>query len=165
MLNKTFKDYKIDNFIKKISFLAQMYIETAFFTSTIELTHLKKTYDPFRGRGFIQLTHKGNEDSRTKNATSYLGYKKHSQLDVITSPEIISQSLHFSADSGGWFWTKGVRKNDGSLINLNDKCGAEESKFKEVTRLIKGSASEFSERYDSFKALLKIMMYEKCINK
>ena len=165
VLNKAFNEYKINTCIRKISFLAQMYIETAFYTSTIELTKQVKSYDPFRGRGFIQLTHKGNEDSRTKNATSYLGYKKHSGLDVLKDPSIISKSLHYSADSAGWFWTKGVRKNDGYLINLNDKCGDSENEFKEITRLIKGSTNEFKERYEAFKELLKIMKYEKCTNK
>jgi predicted chitinase len=165
VLNKTFNEYKINTCIRKISFLAQMYIETAFYTSTIELSHSKLSYDPFRGRGFIQLTHEGNEDSRTKNATSYLGYKKHSKLDVIKDPSIISKSLHYSADSAGWFWTKGVRKTDGNLINLNDKCGKSESEFKEVTRLIKGSTGEFKERFEAFNALIEIMNYAKCTKK
>ena len=165
VLNKAFNEYKINTCIRKISFLAQMYIETAYYTSTIELTKQLKSYDPYRGRGFIQLTHKGNEDSRTKNATSYLGYMKHSKLDVLKDPSIISKSLHYSADSAGWFWTNGVRKIDGYLINLNEKCGKSENEFKEITRLIKGSTSEFKERYDAFKELLKIMDYEKCENK
>ncbi len=165
VLNKIFKEYKINQCIKKISFLSQMYIETAFFTSTIELTHNKQSYDPYRGRGFIQLTHEGNEDSRTKNATSYLGYKKYSKLDVITNPSIISKSLYISADSAGWFWTRGVRKIDGNLINLNEKAGNSFEDYKELTRLIKGSASELKERYDAFQALIKIMNYEKCISK
>ena len=90
---------------------------------------------------------------------------KHSKLDVLKDPSIISKSLHYSADSAGWFWTNGVRKIDGYLINLNEKCGKSENEFKEITRLIKGSTSEFKERYDAFKELLKIMDYEKCENK
>lgn len=170
VLNKLFTDYKINNCIQKISFLAQMYIETAFYTSTIELTHLKKAYEPYRGRGFIQLTGTNNkmpgiQDSRTKNATAYLGYKLFSKVDVVADPSIISTSLHYSADSAGWFWVYGKLKEDGSLINLNTIYGDKESQFKELTRLIKGSSSEFKERYDAFTALLKIMKYEKCTSK
>lgn len=169
VINKAFNTYEINNCIKKISFLSQMYIETAFYTSTIELTNDVKKYEPYRGRGFIQLTglkngKPGDEDARTKNAISYLGYKKHSKLNVVEDPSIISKSIHISADSGGWFWTEGVRKMDGSLINLNEKCGERESDFKELTKLIKGTTGEFKERYDTFKELLKIMKYEKCSN-
>ncbi|KUJ62003.1 hypothetical protein AR687_10635 [Flavobacteriaceae bacterium CRH] len=74
VLNTVFKKHHIDTCIKKITFLSQMYIETAFYTATIELTHQKKAYEPYRGRGFIQLTHKGDQDKRTLNAVSYLGY-------------------------------------------------------------------------------------------
>lgn len=165
VLNENFSRYKIKSCIQKISFLAQMYIETAFYTATIELDKNQKKYDPYRGRGFIHLTHKGNEDSRTKNATSYLGYKKHSGLDVIKDPSIISKSLEHSAYSAGWFWTEGVRKNDGHLINLNDLCGANEADFKEITRLVKGATTEFAERFLAFQALLKIFDYENCKNK
>ncbi|WP_172914997.1 hypothetical protein [Capnocytophaga canis] len=164
VLNKMFQKYKINLCIQKISFLAQMYIETAYYTATIELNKKEKSYDPYRGRGFIHLTHKGNEDSRTKNATGYLGYKKHSGLDVVETPSIISKSLQQSANSAGWFWTEGVRKNDGSLINLNDKCGKEEGDFKEITRLVKGATTEFNERLSAFQVLLKIFDYEKCTN-
>jgi len=165
VLNNVFKKYHINNCIKKITFLAQMYIETAYFTATIELTHQSKSYEPYRGRGFIQLTHKGNQDSRTLNATSYLGYKLYSNIDVITTPSKISTSLEISGDSAGWFWENGVRKIDGHLINLNEKCGEKEEEFKEVTRLIKGAATEFAERKDAFFALIKIMNYEDCTNK
>ncbi len=137
-----------------------MFIETAFFTATIELTHDKKAYEPYRGRGFIQLTHKGNEDYRTKNATSYLGYKKYSGIDVIENQSKISTSLDISADSAGWFWTKGVRKNDGSLINLNSICGEKDSDFKRLTELIKGSTGELNERKDAFDCLKQIFSYE-----
>ncbi|MBE8726784.1 hypothetical protein [Flavobacterium hungaricum] len=165
VLNAVFKKHHIDKCINKVTFLAQMYIETAYFTATIELTHQKKEYEPYRGRGFIQLTHKGNQDKRTLNAVSYLGYKLYSNIDVITTPSKISTSLEISGDSAGWFWEKGVRKFDGSVINLNTKCGKEESEFREVTRLIKGAATEFGERKEAFYALLKIFNYEDCINK
>ncbi len=138
-----------------------------YFTSTIEWDNSKTSgYDPYRGRGFLHLTHKGNEDYRTKNATSYLGYKKYSNLDVITTPSLISTSLDNSADSGGWYWKNGVRKIDGSLIDLNNECGNSEEVFKRLTKLIKGSTGEFDVRYKAFTALIKIFKYEEeCDNK
>ena len=165
VINKVFKEYKINNCINKISFLSQMYIETNYYTSTIELSHYKKDYEPYRGRGFIQLTHEGNQDTRTKNTTGYLGYSYYSKLDVIKDPSIISKSIHISGDSSGWFWTKGVRKIDGQIINLNSICGEKETDFKELTRLIKGSTGEFKERYEVFKVLKIIFNYDNCKSK
>ena len=163
-LNNTFKTFNINTCIKKIHFLSQMTIETAYFTSTIELKNEKLTYDDFRGRGFLQLTHEGNIDNRTQNATSYLGYKLYSKNDVITTPSLISKSIDLSSDSAGWFWTKGVRKIDGSTINLNLLCKDSYDDIEEITRLVKGASTELQERIDAFNILKLIFEYDKCKN-
>jgi predicted chitinase len=165
-LNKSFKTFNINTCIKKIHFLSHMTIETAYFTATIELKDEKiDKYDPYRGRGFIQLTHEGNEDSRTKNATGYLGFKKYSSKDVLKTPSLISTSIELSAESAGWFWNNGVRKEDGSTINLNLLCKDTEDAFKEITRLIKGGTKELKERQEAYNILKIVFNYDKCKTK
>jgi predicted chitinase len=116
------------------------------------------------GRGFIQLTHKGAEDSRTKNADSYLGYKKYSKLDVVTTPDLICKSLESSADSGGWFWRYGKLLKDGSIKDLNTLADNDDAN--EISRLVNGGENARKERLEANKQFKKIFVYdEECINK
>jgi predicted chitinase len=171
VLNDTFKKYEINTCIRKIHFLAQAYWETGYFTRTKEVGKNLK-YDPYRGRGFMQLTgvvlKSGNvvagiEDSRTKNATAYLGYKKYTDLDVVSSPDLISKSLNISADSGGWFWKYGKLLSDGTILDLNTI--ADEDNISRISFLVNGGQNGKQERIDAYIALKKVMKYENCINK
>ena len=123
VLNKTFYNYEINTCLRKRHFLSQVYSETQYFTRTKEVGK-NLMYDPYRGRGFIQLTAAhakdnswvaGIEDSRTHNKTSYLGYKEYSKIDVVTNPDLICNSLLISAYSAGWFWKFGKILEDGSI--------------------------------------------------
>ena len=171
VLNDTFKKYEINTCIRKIHFLAQAYWETGYFTRTKEVGKNLK-YDPYRGRGFMQLTgvvlKSGNvvagiEDSRTKNATAYLGYKKYTDLDVVSSPDLISKSLNISADSGGWFWKYGKLLSDGTILDLNTI--ADEDNISRISFLVNGGQNGKQERIDAYIALKKVMKYENCFNK
>jgi predicted chitinase len=162
VLNKAFSDFNINTCIRKINFLAQMYPETMFFTDLSE-NFPSTDLGIYYGRGFIQLTHKGDEDSRTKNAVSYLGYKKYSKLDVITTPDLICKSLDNSADSAGWFWRYGKRLNDGSIKDLNSLADKDDAN--EISRLVNGGENARKERLEANKQLKKIFEYEDCINK
>ncbi len=59
-LNKTFRKYEINTCLRKIHFLAQAYVESAYFQTTEEFgseQYLKgKKYYPYYGRGLLQLT-------------------------------------------------------------------------------------------------------------
>lgn len=162
VLNQMFDKFKINTCIRKINFLAQMYPETQFFTDLSEnnpAPNLGKYY----GRGFIQLTHKGDEDVRTKNATSYLGYGKYSNLDVINNPDLLCKSLSIASDSGGWFWRYGKRLNNGSIKDLNTLADIDDAN--EISRLVNGGENARKERLEANKQLKKIFNYEECINK
>lgn len=171
VINDTFKKYEINTCIRKIHFLAQSYWETGYFTRTKE-TGANLKYDPYRGRGFMQLTGEilssgkvvaGIEDNRTKNATAYLGYKKYSGLDVVTAPDLISESIYNSADSGGWFWKYGKLLSNGSILDLNTI--ADEDNLSRVSFLVNGGTNGKQERIDAYNALKKVMDYENCNNK
>ena len=162
VLNKSFGEFKINTCIRKINFLAQMYPETMFFTDLSE-NNPSSDLRIYYGRGFIQLTHKGDEDSRTKNATSYLGYKKYSNLDVIATPNLICESLENSANTAGWFWRFGKRSNDGSIKDLNTLADIDDAN--EISRLVNGGTNARKERLEANKQLKKIFIYDECINK
>jgi len=162
VLNQMFKKFKISTCIRKINFLAQMYPETKYFTDLSEnnpASNLGKYY----GRGFIQLTHEGKEDTRTKNADSYLGYRKFSKLDVISEPDLLCKSLSIAADSGGWFWRYGKLLLDGSIKDLNSLADIDNAN--EISRLVNGGENARKERLEANKQLKKIFKYENCIHK
>ncbi|MBS1571108.1 MAG: hypothetical protein JST62_01750, partial [Bacteroidetes bacterium] len=162
VLNQAFNKFKINTCIRKINFLAQMYLETAYFTDLSE-NNPSSNLGKFYGRGFIQLTHEGKEDVRTKNADSYLGYKKFSKLNVISDPDLLCKSLSIAADSGAWFWRYGKLLSDGSIKDLNTL--ADKDDVNEISRLVNGGANARKERLEANKELKKIFKYEKCIHK
>jgi predicted chitinase len=59
-------------------------------------------YDPFRGRGFIQLT---NDDG-------YRAAGKHFKLDLVANPDLILQNTELSADIACWYWCGGMGNAD-----------------------------------------------------
>lgn len=171
VLNSAFNEFNINTCLRKIHFLAQSYPETKYFSVLKEIGESLK-YDPFRGRGLIQLTAEkdvngnwigGSTDSRTGNSTSYLGYKKYSEKDVISNPDIISNSLYESARSAGWFWRFGKRLKDGSILDLNTL--ADKDDVDDVSHKVNGGTEARRQRKEAYEALKKIFKYENCINK
>lgn len=72
-LNRIFVDYKIDNCLRRLHFMAQIYQETQRFTKTYEQTERKYFGGNFyQGRGLKQITHDYN----------YLKYYCHTSKDV-----------------------------------------------------------------------------------
>ncbi|HTO16337.1 MAG TPA: hypothetical protein VLZ83_11230 [Edaphocola sp.] len=170
VLNIAFNEFNINSCIRKIHFLAQSYPETRYFSVLKEEGH-KLKYDPFRGRGLIQLTaakdRNGNwvagiTDSRTGNSTSYLGYKKYSEKDVVSNPDIISNSLYESARSGGWFWKYGKLLSNGSILDLNTL--ADKDNIDDVSHKVNGGSEAKRERKEAFTILKKLFNYDKCVN-
>mgnify|MGYP003586887607 CR=1 FL=1 len=114
-LNQTFKKYEINTCIRRIHFLAQIYLESASFTTTTEMSSGNQ-YNPgnredafsngntqmgdgpkYRGRGLMQLTWKNN----------YQHYQDYSNLSVVSNYQLVSDSLQISCDSAGWYWFQG----------------------------------------------------------
>jgi len=109
VLNKSFNKYGITNCIHKIHFIANMYIETMYFTATEETgdTH---SYDPYRGRGFLHLTH----DYHYKQYSDIAG---NTDVNSGTNYKKVASDLELAADTAGWYWKKN-KLND--LSNTDD---------------------------------------------
>ncbi|WP_306353372.1 hypothetical protein [Flavobacterium sp. '19STA2R22 D10 B1'] len=107
-LNTAFGKYNINTCMQKISFFAQVYGETDLFVATKEgLSSHASSQSTYKGRGLIQLT-----GERATGATLYEvpgPYKRYANYvgnqDIITSPDLISDKLHYTVDSAGWMWS------------------------------------------------------------
>lgn len=113
LLNITLSKYEINNRLRKIHFLSQIYHETDRLRTTSEYasgtaynpqpgTKYKNGNGPgdgpkYKGRGLMQLTWKDN----------YQLYKEYSGIDVVTEYEKVSNDLEVSLDSAGWYFKQG----------------------------------------------------------
>jgi predicted chitinase len=95
-LNNVFIKYEINTCIRKIHFLAQIYLETDRFRTTVEYS-TRGEYYPYIGRGLMQLTWKKN----------YQIYKSYSKINCVDDYNLIANNLHNSFDSAGWYWKQG----------------------------------------------------------
>ena len=56
------------------------------------------SYDPYRGRGLIHLTHSFNYKSFSK----YINDE-----EIMTNPILVATKIEYVFESGGWYWRKG----------------------------------------------------------
>ncbi len=85
-----------------IAFLSTIAIECAFKNQKEGTSRDTSRYDPYRGRGFIQLTNLGNYQAATK----------HFKIDLVKNPDIILQDVELSAKISCWFWGGGLGNPD-----------------------------------------------------
>jgi predicted chitinase len=152
VINKAFAKYEINTCARKIHFLANMYVETMYFTATREGKGISGfRYDPYRGRGFQHLTWESN----------YEEYKKISGIDIVTDYEKVANDLNIAADSGAWYWKKaGINKY------------ADKDSIFDTSRLINypgavksSSINGYKDREIAWQELKKIFKYpQDCIN-
>jgi len=135
-----------------------MFVETQWFTRTIEgdNAYVEK-YDPYRGRGFIQITH---EDNYAK----YSNNKEKSISNIMDKNKSkVAIDLILAGDTSGWFWRYGSIIN-GQYLDINEV--ASQKDVSKVTRRINPALKHLKEREKAFNAIMKIIDYEKkCINK
>jgi predicted chitinase len=94
-LNQAFVDYHLESCISRAHFLAQILHESGEFSATLESGGVKR-YDPWRGRGLLQITTEYN----------YRSYQKYSGEDV-TSSKLAMAKLEKSPHallSAAWFY-------------------------------------------------------------
>lgn len=105
--NEVMKKYDINTCIRKVYFIAECYHETDRFYSTKEYdSSHTPNYDPYRGRGIIQLTHK----------EAYERYAFYKEDDtIVTDYNKIATDIDLVFDSAGWYWRQG------KLLSVGDR--------------------------------------------
>ena len=98
VLNTSFAKRGITNCSHKIHYLANMYVETQYF-SKLEEGGNNHSYMPYKGRGFIHLTH-------DYNYKAYSDVSGHENIFGGTNYKKVTSSLELAADTGSWFWQK-----------------------------------------------------------
>ena len=183
-LNLMMKKYNINTCIRKIHFLAQSYVESDRFRTLEEYGVKKLSYDPWRGRGIIQLTHSGANSGEIgyKQYVEYIG-----KYDYTKDYEILNMDLHLAIDVGGYFWTRGKLLSKGDYLKsdtpLNGKYQyykktrmpnyttidinivADRDHVEQVSYLVNGGYNGLSERIKYTKKLKEVFKYEHCINR
>lgn len=105
--NEVMKKYDISTCIRKVYFIAECYHETDRFYSTKEYdSSHTSNYDPYRGRGIIQLTHKEAYER-------YAHYKNDNT--IISNYNKIATDIDLVFDSAGWYWKQG------KLLSVGDR--------------------------------------------
>lgn len=98
-LNEVMRKYEINSCIRKVYFIAECYHETDRFYSTKEYNSSHTSgYDPYRGRGIIQLTHKEAYER-------YSFYRTENSL--LTNLDKVATNLDLAFDSAGWYFKQG----------------------------------------------------------
>lgn len=98
VLNASFAKRRITNCSHKIHYLANMYVETQYF-SKLEESGNNHRYMPYKGRGFIHITH-------DYNYKAYSDVSGHENIVSGTNYKKVTSSLELAADTGSWFWQK-----------------------------------------------------------
>ena len=184
-LNLMMKKYNINTCIRKIHFLAQSYVESDRFRTLQEYGNKTLRYDPWRGRGIIQLTFSGAKEGE-------MGYKQYfkyiGKYDYTKDYERLNMDLHLAIDVGGYFWTRGKSiskpgdylKSDKPLngkyqyykktrmlnyTTIDINIVADRDHVEQVSYLVNGGYNGLSERIKYTKKLKEVFKYEHCINR
>lgn len=99
--------YGINKCIQKIAFLANLKEETGFFRQSKEETssHLS-SQSTYKGRGILQITGEKDSTGYYNNPGPYRTYgaKIGKETEVVNTPDLLSEDLHYAVDVGGWVW-------------------------------------------------------------
>ncbi|WP_186028895.1 glycoside hydrolase family 19 protein [Burkholderia gladioli] len=145
-INQAFIDYKINKCMQRAYFISQILTESAEFRYTREQSknNAPLEYDPWRGRGLIQLTHKENYDA----------YQKYSGEDVtsgMAAIEKVEKTPH-SVLSAAWFFVDHV-----DLLKPS-----EDDDLIWVTRIINGGFNGYDNRLKYLNRSIKVWGLETC---
>ncbi|WP_241008869.1 glycoside hydrolase family 19 protein [Aggregatibacter actinomycetemcomitans] len=148
-LNRVMNKYEINTCIRKIHYLAQVYHETDRFNSTQEYdSPYTPGYDPYRGRGFIHLTHLSNYTA-FENA---MGNNK-----IHLTPSIVATDVQYAFESGAWYWCK-----HSAWGNLNNAADRDDLYYVNIG--VNGGFIGFQERITYAKRLINIFNVKECKN-
>ncbi|KWW36266.1 glycoside hydrolase family 19 protein [Cupriavidus metallidurans] len=143
-LNRAFVDHRFDSCISQGHFLAQILHESGEFKFTKELGGAK-TYDPWRGRGLMQITFEKN----------YKEYQAYSGVDC-TSNQMAMAELEKSNHallSAAWFYIV--------KAGLRDPSNADD--FIWITRVINGGFNGYDDRLKYFNRAVQSLNLQGCL--
>ncbi|WP_432258831.1 glycoside hydrolase family 19 protein [Cupriavidus sp. TMH.W2] len=143
-LNQAFSDYKFDTCISQGHFLAQILHESGEFKYTRELGKTK-SYDPWRGRGLIQITFESNY-------RSYQDYSKHDSTSNQTAMESLERPPH-ALLSAAWFYV--IHSDLLGPSNADD--------FIWITRIINGGFNGYDDRLKYFNRAIQALNLQNCL--
>ena len=141
-LNAAMQDGGISTVPRIAAFLTTVRAESGFAFDALEGGCASRSYAPYCGRGFIQLTLKSNY----QNAGAYLG------RDLVANVDD-ARSLAYSASIARWYWT----------VSHNLNAPADQLNMGAVTRGVVGSgvsSATLKRRCDEFKAVLGYYHYD-----
>lgn len=145
-LNRALVDYKIDKCMQRAHFVAQILTESGEFRFTREQSknNAPLSYDPWRGRGLIQLTHQPN----------YEAYQKYSGEDVTSGMAAISkvEKAPHSVLSAAWFFVDHV-----GLLKPS-----EDDDLIWVSRIINGGFIGYEDRLKYLNRAIKVWGLKDC---
>lgn len=142
-LNKAFSDFDIKTCLQKIHFLSQILHESGEFQYTRELGG-PKSYDPWRGRGLIQITLEEN----------YKAYQDYVDLDFTSGDPARSklESAPHALLSAAWFFS--VKHNLHKHSELDD--------FIWITRVINGGFNGYNDRLKYLNRAAEVLGIQPC---
>lgn len=145
-INQALVDYKIDACMQRAYFISQILTESGEFRYTREISknNAPLEYDPWRGRGLIQLTHKEN----------YTAYQDYSHEDVTSGTAAIEklEKTPHSVLSAAWFF----------VIHVGLLKPSEEDDLIWVSRIINGGFNGYNERLKYLNRAIKAWGIESC---
>ncbi|WP_244109302.1 lytic transglycosylase domain-containing protein [Burkholderia anthina] len=145
-INQALVDYKIDTCMQRAYFISQILTESGEFVYTREQSknNAPLEYDPWRGRGLIQLTHKEN----------YLAYQEYSHEDVTSGTSAIEkvEKTPHSVLSAAWFF----------VIHVNLLKPSEDDDLIWVSRIINGGFNGYDNRLKYLNRAIKAWGLEAC---
>ncbi|WP_235356179.1 MULTISPECIES: glycoside hydrolase family 19 protein [Burkholderia] len=145
-INQAFVDYKINTCMQRAYFISQILTESGEFKYTRELSknNAPLEYDPWRGRGLIQLTHKEN----------YQAYQDYSGEDVTSGMPAIEkvEKAPHSVLSAAWFFA----------IHVNLLKPSEEDDLIWASRIINGGFNGYDHRLSYLNLAIKALGLEAC---
>ena len=145
-LNETFIKYKMDGCLTRAHFLAQILEESGQFSATLEAGGRGVlAYDPWRGRGLIQLTYE----------KTYKEYGDYAGIDVTSSLDAMRKLGHapHSVESAGWYFS--IRSG---LVGA-----AEADDFLWITRSINGAYTGHDHRLEFLNRAIDVLGLRGCI--
>lgn len=143
-LNRAFVDYQFNTCISRAHFMAQILAESGELKYTRELGE-NLAYDPWRGRGLIQVTYE-------KNYRDYQAYSGEDVTSNVVSMKKLENAPH-ALLSTAWYYT----------IQASLMVASDEDDFIWITRKINGGFNGYDHRLTYFNRAVNVLGLQGCL--